>query len=202
MSDLARQFGGIDIYLFDQILRGRIRPNQRVFDAGFGSGRNLVYFLRERFDVAGVDASRDAVERVQRLRSELAPEVPSERFRHASLDAHPFEDASFDVSISCAVLHFASGDDAFRRALEGSWRVLEPGGLFFCRLASSIGIEEKIHRIEGRRCHLPDGSDRYLVDEPLLLELTEELGGELADPIKTTVVQGLRSMTTWVVRRR
>ena len=40
-------FGPIDIYLFDQILRKRIAPGMRVFDAGCGHGRNLVFFLNQ-----------------------------------------------------------------------------------------------------------------------------------------------------------
>jgi hypothetical protein len=86
--------------------------------------------------------------------------------------------------------------------LQGSWRVLKPGGLFFCRLASSIGIESRVQRIQGRRHRLPDGSERYLVDEALLSSTTERLGAELADPLKTTIVQNQRSMTTWVVRKK
>jgi tellurite methyltransferase len=79
---------------------------------------------------------------------------------------------------------------------------VRPGGLLFCRLASSIGLEHRIERIEGRRFHLPDGSDRFLVDEDLLVSLTADMGAELADPLKTTIVQGQRCMTTWVTRRR
>ena len=85
--------------------------------------------------------------------------------------------------------------------LGGAWRVLKPGGLFFCRLASSIGIEQLVKPIAGRRHRLPDGSERYLVDEGRLVLLTEELGGTLVDPLKTTVVQNQRCMTTWVVRK-
>ena len=61
--------------------------------------------------------------------------------------------------------------------------------------------EQQMRRTAGRRFRLPDGSDRYLVDEALLMDLTEELGGKLADPLKTTVVQNQRCMTTWVVRK-
>jgi hypothetical protein len=86
--------------------------------------------------------------------------------------------------------------------LLGSWRVLKPGGLFFCRVASLIGMESRFERIEGRRYRSPDGAERYLVDEALLGSLTERLGGELAEPLKTTVVQNQRSMTTWVVRKK
>ena len=83
------------------------------------------------------------------------------------------------------------------------WRVLKPGGLFFCRLASSIGIEREIQQIRGRTfLLLPDGSERYLVDGALLEWLTQRLGGDLMDPFKTTVVQNQRAMTTWVLRKR
>jgi SAM-dependent methyltransferase len=202
MPDLREQFGQIDIYLFDQILRGNIRPGMRVFDAGCGFGRNLVYFLREGYEVFGADSDPEAVHGVRRLAAALAPHLPADNFRAEALERTTFPDAFADVAISNAVLHFAAGDQHFRAMLNGTWRTLKPGGLFFCRLASSIGIERQIQQTEGRRYLLPDGSERYLVDEALLLKLTNESGGQLADPLKTTVVQNQRSMTTWVVRKR
>jgi len=83
-----------------------------------------------------------------------------------------------------------------------TWRVLKPGGIFFARLASSIGIEDQIRLIEGRRYQLPDGSDRFLVDEAMLQRVTATLGGEFIEPIKTTVVAKMRAMTTWVVKKK
>jgi SAM-dependent methyltransferase len=201
MTDLHAQFGEIDIYLFDQILRGRIAPGMRVLDAGCGSGRNLVYLLREGFEVFGVDGDARAVNAVRRLATSLAPALPADNFRLEKIQAMSFPDAFADFVISSAVLHFAESDENFKAMLHGTWRVLKPGGVMFCRLASSIGIEDQVERIAGRRFRLPDGSERYLVDEALLLQLTEQLGGKLADPLKTTVVQNQRSMTTWVVRR-
>lgn len=195
------QFGQIDIYLFDQLLRGRIVPGMRVLDAGCGSGRNLVYLLREGYEVYGADLDSHSVERVRKLAAALAPALPAKNFRVEAVEEMSFPSAFADVVISSAVLHFARDDGHFRAMLSGAWRVLKPGGLFFCRLASSIGIESQIRRVSGRRFHLPDGSERYLVDETLLSQLTEELGGRLADPIKTTVVQNQRSMTTWVIQR-
>jgi hypothetical protein len=79
--------------------------------------------------------------------------------------------------------------------------VLAPGGLLFCRLASVIGMEDRMRRIAGRQFVLPDGSQRYLVDEATLVTLTRNLGGRMLDPLKTTVVQDERCMTTWVVRK-
>ena len=200
-SDLNDTFGNIDIYLFDQLLRGRITPADRVLDAGCGSGRNLVYLLRSGCDVYAADASPDAVAAVRELAAELAPHLAPDHFRVEPLDAMTFPEGFADVVISSAVLHFAPDDDAFDAMLSGTWRMVRPGGLFFCRLASSIGIEDRVRRIAGRRHALPDGSERYLADEAMLLDRTRQLGGRLLDPLKTTVVQDQRSMTTWVVRR-
>ena len=200
-SPLQEQFGPIDIYLFDQLLRGRITPGMRILDAGCGSGRNLVYLLRSGYEVFGADSNRNAVEETRRLAASLAPALPGDNFRVEDLAEMSFPDAFADVVLSSAVLHFARDDHHFGAMLRGTWRVLKPGGLFFCRLASSIGIEELIQPIGGRRYLLPDGSERYLVDEALLVNLTHELGGQLLDPLKTTVVQNQRSMTTWVVRK-
>lgn len=202
MPDLQQQFGQIDIYLFDQLLRGRISNGMRIFDAGCGSGRNLVYLLREGYEVFGVDADPRAIDALRQLSQALAPALPEANFRAEPAEANSFPDAFADVAISSAVLHFARDDQQFEAMLRGTWRLLKPGGMFFCRLASSIGIESQVKRISGRRFLLPDGSERYLVDEALLMNLTEQLGGQLADPLKTSVVQNQRAMTTWVAWKR
>lgn len=202
IDDLRATFGNIDIYLFDQLLRGRITPGMRVLDAGCGGGRNLVYLLRAGFDVCGVDESAGAINEIRRLAAQLAPQLPSDNFRMEPVDAMSFPDHHADVVLSSAVLHFARDDAHFDAMLRGSWRVLKPGGLFFARLASSIGIESEIRALGDGQFHLPDGSQRYLVDAPLLERAATELGGTLADPLKTTVVQNQRSMTTWVLRKR
>lgn len=201
--DLDQQFGGIDIYLFDQLLRGRITRRDRIFDAGCGFGRNLVYLLREGYDVSGVDGDADTIREVRQLAGALAPALAPDRFRAEPVQRHSFPDGSATVVISSAVLHFAKDDDTFDAMLHGSWRVLASGGMWFCRLASSIGIESQVRRLgeAGRRHRLPDGTERYLVDETFLMDRTRQLGGRLLDPLKTTVVQGQRAMTTWVVRK-
>jgi tellurite methyltransferase len=201
MLDLQQQFGQIDIYLFDQLLRGRITRGMRVLDAGCGTGRNLVHFLRTGYDVFGADADHGSIEAVRRLAGELAPDSPADNFRCEPVERMSFPDAFADIVISSAVLHFANDDEHFDAMVRGTWRAVKPGGILFCRLASSIGIEQRIGIVSGRRCRLPDGTERYLVDEALLVGLTRRLGGELLDPLKTTIVQNQRSMTTWVLRR-
>ena len=201
MTDLQALFGQIDIYLFDQLLRGRIPAGTRICEAGCGFGRNLVFFLREGYDVRAVDGDRAAVDAVRAMAERLAPDLPADNFRVEPVEKMSFRDRSVDILISSAVLHFARDDDHFEAMLRECWRVLDRNGIFFCRLASSIGIEARVRGVGAGRFLLPDGSERYLVTEARLMELTDRLGGELIDPIKTTVVQTQRSMTTWVMRK-
>jgi tellurite methyltransferase len=202
MDTLQAQFGDIDIYLFDQLLKGRIGQKATVLDAGCGNGRNLVYLLRAGHDVLAADLRPEAIAEVRALAGQLAPRLPPENFRCEPVEAMTFPDRAADLVISSAVLHFARDEAQFQSMLHGTWRTVRGGGMLFCRLASSIGIEDRIRPLGGRRFRLPDGSERFLVDEDLLLALTDDLGGELLDPLKTTNVQHQRCMTTWVLRRR
>lgn len=199
--NLQEWFGQIDIYLFDQLLKGRFNPRMRVLDAGCGGGRNLIYFLRCGYDAFGVDLSTEAIAHVRALASGLAPHLPADNFRVEAVEGMSFADAGFDVVISSAVLHFARDEEHWQGMVREMWRVLKPGGIFFARLASSVGVEEQIERLEGRRYHLPDGSERFLVDDRMLLAAADSLGGELIEPLKTVVVRNLRSMSTWCLRK-
>ncbi|MFL6255855.1 MAG: class I SAM-dependent methyltransferase [Pyrinomonadaceae bacterium] len=199
--NLQEWFGQIDIYLFDQLLKGRFNPRMRVLDAGCGGGRNLIYFLRSGYEVGGVDLSTEAIAHVRALAAGLAPRLPAENFRVEAIEAMSFADAAFDVVLSSAVLHFARDEEHWQDMVREMWRVLKPGGVFFARLASSVALEGQIIRVEGERYHLPDGSDRFLVDERMLLAATDALGGELIEPLKTVVVHNRRSMSTWCLRK-
>jgi tellurite methyltransferase len=199
--DLQEWFGGIDIYLFDQLLKGRIVPGMRLLDAGCGSGRNLVYFLKSAYEVFAVDESDQAIERLRQLAATLAPHLPQENFKSGPVESMRFENTTFDVVLSSAVLHFARDDQHWMAMVEEMWRVLKPAGIFFARLASTIGIEDQVRLIEGRRYRLPDGSDRFLVDAEMLHRVSNELGGEFLEPIKTTIVENMRAMTTWVLKK-
>jgi SAM-dependent methyltransferase len=200
-GNLRQQFGSIDVYLFDQLLKGRFDQRLRILDAGCGTGRNLVYFLREGFDVCGVDLSPEAVASVAALASTLAAHLPEENFRLEPVEKMSFAPESFDVVISSAVLHFARDEAHWRMMLGEMWRVLKPGGIFFARLASSAGVEGDLEHVGGRRYRLPGGGEWFLTDERMLRETTDALHGELLEPLKTVVVHGARSMAVWCLRK-
>lgn len=199
--DLQHWFGSIDIYLFDQLLKGRFVAGMRVLDAGCGGGRNLNYFLKNGFDVYGIDQSPEAISHAQALAAALAPNLSRDNFRVELVEAMSFANDEFDIVISSAVLHFARDEDHWQQMVREMWRVLKPGGIFFARLASTIGVEDEAEHLEGRRYRLPDRSTRFLVDEEMLLTTTAALGGEWIEPFKTVVVSHQRSMSNWVLRK-
>ena len=200
-NSLQQLFGNIDIYLFDQLLKGTYNESKNVLDAGCGAGRNLVYFLQNGYNVYGADANPVAIETVAELSKTLSPGNPQENFKVASVEALPFEDGYFDLVISNAVLHFANSGLHFENMLFSMWRVLKPGGYFFARLASNIGIETLVQSLGNGRYLLPDGTERFLVNEQLLLHYTQTLKAFMHEPIKTTNVQNLRCMTTWCLQK-
>jgi SAM-dependent methyltransferase len=173
----------------------------RILDAGCGAGRNVVYFLREGYDVCGVDASPDAIAHVRALARALAPRLPEENFRRELVEKMSFEDESFDAVLSSAVLHFARDEAHWLALMREMWRVLKPGGIFFARLASTAGVESYVEHLGGRRYLLPGGVEWLLADEPLLRETTKSLRGELVEPLKTVVVHGARAMSVWCLRK-
>ena len=197
---VQEQFGQIDIYVFDQILRGNIAAGMRVLDAGCGYGRNLVHLLREGCEVFALDADAAGVDHVRKLSASLGTGLPAENFQAGAIEKMPFADGFADVVICCSVLHFARDDKHFLAMLRELWRVLRPGGLLFCRLGSRIGMD--FEHVRGHIFVVGDGSEWFLVDEQMLLRLTGELNAVLVDPLKTTIVQDYRCMTTWVVRKR
>ncbi len=197
---VQEQFGQIDIYVFDQILRGNLVADMRVLDAGCGYGRNLVHLLREGCEVFAIDADAAGVEHVRRLSMALATGLPAENFQVGLIENLPFPDGFADVVLCNAVLHFARDERHFRAQLAELWRVLRPGGMLFCRLGSRIGMD--FEEVRENIYVVGDGSEWFLVDEEMLLGLSEEMNAVLVDPLKTTIVQDYRCMTTWVTRKR
>ena len=197
---IQEQFGQIDIYVFDQILRGNLDGSMKIVDAGCGYGRNLVWLLREGAEAFGVDANPEAIEHVRALAAQLAPSLPPENFAVSPVEQMPFPDGFADAVLCNSVLHFARDEQHFLAMLTEPWRVLRVGGLLFVRLGSRIGMDFPMVRKHVYR--IGDGSEWFLVDEAVLLRITEQMGAVMVDPLKTTIVQDYRCMTTWVLRKR
>jgi tellurite methyltransferase len=201
LTSLRTQFGDIDIYLFDQLLKGRIQKGMHLLDAGCGAGRNIAYLMQAGVQVYGADISAEAIDKVRDLASELAPTIPARNFVNADLDQLPFEDEMFDVVICSAVLHFARNEEHFKSIVQDLWRVLKPGGMLFARFSTTIGLEGKLQQVEGRFYRMSHGPVWFLADEEMIVELERELGMARLEPLKTLLVEQDRTMTTWVVRK-
>ncbi|MDB5261987.1 MAG: SAM-dependent methyltransferase [Adhaeribacter sp.] len=200
-TELPTIFGDLDIYIFDQLLKGRIKKNMSVLDAGCGGGRNIKYLLQAGCPVFGIDQSSEAIRQSRELAATLAPHLPPENFVVADINNIPFKDACFGIVLCSAVLHFARSEAHFREMLQELWRVLKPGGMLFCRLSTTIGLENKLQHLSGRFYRMPHGNTWFLADEPLLLNLESTLGARPLEPLKTLLVADQRTMTTWVLQK-
>ena len=194
-GDSTKIFANTDIYLIDQILKGNFDNYTSVLDAGCGAGRNLPYFLHQGFDVYGIDQKEECIQKLRQ--SNPSKKV---KFKTSSIENIPF-DNTFDLIICNAVLHFAENRKHFESMLYGMWEKLNSNGILFIRSASDIGIENRVVEISDRVFKLPDGTNKFLVNLDMMLEYTEILKAELVEKIKTTNVQNLRCMTTWVLKK-
>jgi SAM-dependent methyltransferase len=172
----------------------------RVVDAGCGYGRNLVYLMRQGCEIFALDQDAEGVEHVRQLSAALATGLPPQNFQVGAIERMPFPDELADVVLCSSVLHFARDEAHFHAMVSELWRVLKPGGLLFCRLGSRIGMD--FEEVREHIFLIGDASEWFLVDEEELLTITDTLNAVLVDPLKTTVVQDFRCMTTWVVRKR
>jgi tellurite methyltransferase len=205
LDDLADQFGGIDVYLFDQIQRGLITPGSRVLDAGCGGGRNLVWLLQHGYDVHAIDRDEAMLSRTRRRATEFGRPGDETHFRVETVEQCAFADGTFDYVICNAVLHFARDRAHFDAMTARIAALLKPGGIAFCRLGTTITLEDKLAPAPGAAPgwqRFPDGQVLFLLGMDELLARTEALGADLVDPIKTVNVQHRRCMTNWVWRKR
>ena len=189
--------GNTDIYLLDQIMKGRYTHGEKILDAGCGNGRNLIWFLKNDFEMYAVDRDTMSIEYVK----SVYPHFNKERLQVAEIDKLPFGDNFFDHVISSAVLHFAKSISHFNDMMKEMVRVLKPNGSLFIRMTSDIGIENKVKHIENGVYHIPDGSTRFLLIPTLLKEVMEENKLSFIEPLKTVNVDGIRCMSTLALRK-
>lgn len=202
ITSLNKLFGNVDIYLLDQILKGRFSKDQKILDAGCGEGRNQVYFLREGYQVFGVDSNPIAIQMVRIQAQTIQKDYDIYRFQTASVEDMPFHRQAIDVMISSAVLHFARNTSHFYKMMDEMMRVLKPGGLLFLRMATGFGgmIEASTSVGDGAYL-LPDGSKRFILTEALLAEIQEKYGLHHLEAPKSVLVHGKRSMGVFMMQK-
>lgn len=199
---LNHLLGNIDIYLLDQILKARFDHDFKILDAGCGEGRNLIYFLRNDYQVWGVDKNNDSIQMLKYLAKSIKKEYPLDRFMSCKVENMPYADFKFDAIISSAVLHFAENPNHFLSMMEELVRVLKPGGILFARMATDVGMKDEIKPIGDGKYILPDGSIRFLLTKQLLKDMINHFGFEFIEPFKTVIVDNKRCMSTLVLKNR
>lgn len=198
---LLEHLGTTDVYLLDQFMKRRFRRGGRVLDVGCGNGRNLDLFLRGDYEVWALDPRYEAVGSARERALRLGRELPESRTFVGPIEHAPFRMESFDTVLAIAVLHFARDPSHFRAMLDACWRMLAPGGVLFLRLATRIGIEDRVVDLGDGWFRSPDGREWLLSSAEDLARHTERLGAELVEPIKTVNVGGERCMSNWILRK-
>jgi tellurite methyltransferase len=201
IKELNHLLGNIDIYLLDQILKGRFPKSYKILDAGCGEGRNLIYFLHNNYRVYGIDKNEDDIRMLKYLCGSISHTYPQNRFVVGDIVNMPWKNHKFHAIISSAVLHFAENETHFRQMFAGLDRVLRPGGLLFVRMATDVGILKQSKSLGDGKYLLPDGSVRFLLTSKLLDEMMAQFAFEFVEPYKAVVVENSRSMCTLVLKK-
>lgn len=201
INELNRLLGNVDIYLLDQILKGRFPKGTRILDAGCGEGRNAVYFIQKGYQIFGIDPNETAIQYCRFLSRSLNPNFDIHRFQVGRLEEIPFHAEAFDSVICSAVLHFADSVDNFWEMIHEIHRVLKPGGLFWFRMTTAFGgILDQSQDLGNGKYGLPDGSERFLF-LPEYVDKLEKTGFKVLKPLKTVLIPGQREMGVFVLER-
>jgi SAM-dependent methyltransferase len=201
INELNQLLGNIDIYLLDQILKGRFTKEMKILDAGCGEGRNAAYLIRQGYPIFGIDPNEVAIQYCRYLAKSLNPDFDIHRFQYGKLEDIPFHSGAFDAVICSAVLHFASDEDNFWQMISEINRVLKSGGIFWFRMTTGYGgILEESQDLKNGKFLLPDGSERFLLREEQVDKL-RDLGLRFLEPPKSVLVHGQRAMGVFVMEK-
>ncbi len=201
IAELNRLLGNIDIYLLDQILKGRFTPDMKILDAGCGEGRNAVYFINSGYQVFGIDENELAIQYIRYLSKSLKPDYDAHRFQVGKLEEIPFHTSAFDAVICSAVLHFAADESNFWEMMDEILRVLKQGGILWFRMTTAFGgMKEESRELGGGKYLLPDGSERFLMTQEHVDKLQEK-GLRFLEVPKSVLVHGQRTMGVFVFEK-
>ena len=197
-AELNHLLGNTDLHLLDQILKGRYEPHMRILDAGCGEGRNLPYFVRNGFDLWGVDTNPMALRLLRLQGRSWNPSFDSEKFIESDVTELPFPPAAFDAVLCVAVLHFARDEAHFFQMIDELWRVLKPSGSLFIRTNAAKNFPDHESRSGPSN---PEGETRFLLTSDLIGQLTERYSLTWIEPMRTEGVVGERAQVTLVLQK-
>lgn len=197
-NNIQQLLGQTDIYLIDQIMKGRYLRNDVILDAGCGTGRNMQWFVHNNYNITGTDISETAI---AKLKNEY-PHLPAEKFAVMPVEATGFADNYFNHIISSAVLHFADSTAHFNKMMTEMVRIVKPGGSLFIRMTSDIGIENKVKHLGEAVYLIPDGTKRFLLTRTLLKECMTKNNLQFIEPLKTINVDDIRCMSTLMLQKK
>jgi ubiquinone/menaquinone biosynthesis C-methylase UbiE len=196
-SNIQELLGETDIYLIDQLMKGRYKPDDKILDAGCGNGRNMQWFIENNYSIFGIDNNEEAISMLKNK----YPELPPDRFTVSALESTLFQGNYFDHIICSAVLHFANSTVQFNKMMKEMVRILKPGGSLFIRMTSDIGIEDKVKLIADGVYNIPDGTKRFLLTKSLLNECMIQNNLSYIEQLKTVNVDNERCMSTLVLQK-
>jgi len=104
------------------------KNSKRILDLGCGTGRHLIFFASQGFEVYGLDASHKGIE--------IAKKWLTENHLNCNLTIHrmeekfPYEDSFFDAVISIQAMHH-NIIKKIKFTIQEIHRVLKPNGLIF-----------------------------------------------------------------------
>ena len=196
-SLINKVIGDTDIYLIDQILKGRYKEHETILDAGCGIGRNMHWFLQNNLCIYGIDSN---ITYITELKRDF-PDLPPIRLQVADIEKMPFGDNFFNHIISSAVLHFAESTQHFLNMMHEIFRVLKPNGTLFIRMTSDVGIEHLVKKIKNGVYFLPDGTTRFLLTRDILKQVLHAYPFTFIEPLKSVNVDDMRCMSTLMLHK-
>lgn len=198
---MIEELGKMDIYLLDQVMKGRITKGMKILDAGCGVGRNSEYFIKNNFNIFGIDIEKEAIQNTKEQIALWNSHFDAKHFTIANLIEIPFPDNEFDFIISSAVLHFSIDRAHFRKQFEELTRVLKPNGILFIRMTTKHTLAHIAKHLHDDVYYIPDGTTRYLLDVEYLKDLMIENQMNFIEPFKTVNVEDKRTMAVVVLQK-
>ncbi|BDD06399.1 class I SAM-dependent methyltransferase [Aureibacter tunicatorum] len=187
---INRSLGNMDLYLMDQLLKGRFEKEHRILDVGCGEGRNLYYFIQQGYEIYGIDQDRQAIKFLKMLSKTLNSDLDADCFIHGDASDMPYPPRAFDVVICNAVLHFAKDLENFMQMISELERVVKLEGSVFIRMAFDLdGMPELNEEFPFR------------LNRTLLEKVKKKFDFEEIEPFKTVLIPEMRSMATIILKK-